>query len=468
MKLAMMSLSLVKSLSLTHHWVDINTTVNIQWSSNKNISQQYSRSIHPYNKYFNYNLTNMKLSDAGEYSCTYYLNSTTNNPYIIPSDFRTGVTKVTIKIPNGNSPSVTQLNPYYNLGDSISVICSVTYPHSPLIDIATNVNIQWFNSFNRILHSYTGINNNTEHTISYTINNVSLSDAGQYTCQYNISSTNHSFVLPSDNMKASTNVSIKIPNDKVPVINLIPHQSVYDAGSDITLSCSVTYPYSSFIDVNTNLTLQWFNPSNHTLNSSTIINDNNEHTLTYTISNARLSDAGQYTCSFFIHTSVSHIVTSDATINFIIINIKIPNVITPYILVHPSKPYYNVNDNITLSCIINYPTNDLIDVNTTVNIQWHNSSNHTLHSYTGINNNTEHTISYTINNVSLSDAGQYTCQYNISSTNHSFVLPSDNMRASVNVTVIGTIKPPILIAISSSSLILSWSPPTTHQFIPII
>ncbi|XP_019863876.1 PREDICTED: uncharacterized protein LOC109593061, partial [Amphimedon queenslandica] len=292
----------------------------VKWGPSKNISQQYF--IHSYNEYFNYALTNIKLSDAGEYSCTYYLNSTTNNPYIIPSDVRTGVTNVTIKIPNGNNPSITPLYSYYTVGDSISLICSVTYPHSPLIDIATTVNIQWLNSSNHTLNSYTGINNNTEHTISYTINDVSLSDAGQYTCQYNISCTNHSFVLPSDNMRASTNVFIKIPNDKVPVINLIPHQSVYDAGSDITLSCSVTYPYSSYIDVDTNLTLQWFNSSNHILNSSTIINDNNGHTLTYTISNARLSNAGLYTCSFFINTSVPHIVTSDATRNFTIINVK--------------------------------------------------------------------------------------------------------------------------------------------------
>ena len=97
---------------------------------------------------------------------------------------------------------------YYTVGDSISLICSVIYPHSPLIDIATIVNIQWLNSFNDILHSYTGINTYTEYTISYTINNVSLSVAGQYTCQYNISNTNHSFVLPSDNMRTSVDVTI--------------------------------------------------------------------------------------------------------------------------------------------------------------------------------------------------------------------------------------------------------------------
>uniref|UniRef100_A0A1X7TBN7 Uncharacterized protein n=1 Tax=Amphimedon queenslandica TaxID=400682 RepID=A0A1X7TBN7_AMPQE len=396
-----------------------------------------------------------------------------------------------------------------------------------------------------------------------------VSTFGNYTCVAWIGE--HSVRNMTSN---NVQVMMKIPNDKVPVINLIPHQSVYDTGGDITLSCSVTYPYTN---VKTYLTLQWFNSSNHTLNSSTIINDYNEHTLTYTISNARLSDAGQYTCSFFVITSLSDIVISNSTKNFITINITIPNVIVPYILVHPSKLYYNVNDSITLSCIIHYPTNHLIDVDTTVtiqwlnyslksyqyiklsdysehsfnytvsslkltdagqytcsffinatrsaniirsktnynftsitvkipngenplvtqlkpyyrvgdnidlicsatypsyitsnlNIQWLNSSNHTLHSYTGINNNTEHTISYTINNVSLSDAGQYTCQYNISCTNRSFVLPSDNMRTStiVSIKTISTIKSPKLIAISSSSLILSWSPPTTHQSIPII
>uniref|UniRef100_A0A1X7V1J9 Ig-like domain-containing protein n=1 Tax=Amphimedon queenslandica TaxID=400682 RepID=A0A1X7V1J9_AMPQE len=74
--------------------VNVDTTVNIKWSPNKNIPQ-YSN--HSYSKYFNYTLNNIKLSDAGEYNCTYYLNTTTDNPYIIPSDVRTGVTDVTIK-----------------------------------------------------------------------------------------------------------------------------------------------------------------------------------------------------------------------------------------------------------------------------------------------------------------------------------------------------------------------------------
>ena len=98
---------------------------------------------------------------------------------------------------------------------------------------------------------------------------------------------------------------------------------MYDAGSDITLSCSVTYPYSSYIDIDTNLTLQWFNSSNHTLSSSTIINDYNEHTLNYTISNAGLSDAGQYSCSFFINAPMStNIIRSTTNSNFTNITVK--------------------------------------------------------------------------------------------------------------------------------------------------
>ena len=202
--------------------VDINTTVYVMWMSHKSLlSQIFIQNL------FNHTIENVKLSDAGEYNCTYYLTSATNNSYIIPSDVRTGVTNVTIKsklmiirlsykyiftlVPSANISSIrtTPLNRCSVVGNNINLVCSVTYPNSPLIDITTNVTIQWLNSSNHTLHSYTGINNYTEHTINYTINNVSLSNAGQYTCQYNVSSTNHSFVLDSDYVKDSINVSIK-------------------------------------------------------------------------------------------------------------------------------------------------------------------------------------------------------------------------------------------------------------------
>ena len=77
------------------HHVDIDTTVNIQWSSQNNSLKQSH--IHSYNKGFNHTLTQLKLSDAGEYKCSYYLTSTNDNPYIKQSEFNTGVTTVMIK-----------------------------------------------------------------------------------------------------------------------------------------------------------------------------------------------------------------------------------------------------------------------------------------------------------------------------------------------------------------------------------
>ena len=75
--------------------VHVSTTVNIRWSSFKRISNQYF--IHSYNKNFSHTLTQLKLSDAGEYNCSYYLTSTTNNLYIKQSNIKTNTTHVTIK-----------------------------------------------------------------------------------------------------------------------------------------------------------------------------------------------------------------------------------------------------------------------------------------------------------------------------------------------------------------------------------
>ena len=98
--------------------------------------------------------------------------------------------------------------------------------------------------------------------------------------------------------------------------------------------------------------------------------------------------------------------------------------------------YYNVSDNISLSCQIKYPKSSHIDIATNVNIQWLNSSNHTLHSYTGPNDYTEHTLNYTISNVKLSDAGQYTCSVFINAVmNNNVILDSGTTSNSIIITI---------------------------------
>ena len=108
---------------------------------------------------------------------------------------------------NGSNPSIISLK-QYGIGSFINLTCVVTYPNSSLLDVDTNVNIQWLSSSNHILYTYTVLNDYTEQTLNYIISNVKLSDAGQYTCQYYVSS--HSpFVIASDVMMAVTNVSVQ-------------------------------------------------------------------------------------------------------------------------------------------------------------------------------------------------------------------------------------------------------------------
>ena len=118
---------------------------------------------------------------------------------------------------------------------------------------------------------------------------------------------------------------VTVPNTVIPAIVLTPHQSEYAVGNDITLSCSVIYSFPH--DLDTNLTIQWLNSSSHILHSITNINNYTEHTLNYTIYNSRLSDAGQYTCSFFITTSNPHsyISSSNKTEHYTNIFIKSNN-----------------------------------------------------------------------------------------------------------------------------------------------
>ena len=115
---------------------------------------------------------------------------------------------VTQIVSNVKSPSIFPINSYTDVGKSIILNCFLTYSILSHNDISTNLTIQWLNSFNHTLHSYTGLNDYTEHTLNYTISNVKLSDAGQYTCQYNVFS-NNSFVIASDVMTAVTNVSVQ-------------------------------------------------------------------------------------------------------------------------------------------------------------------------------------------------------------------------------------------------------------------
>ena len=104
--------------------------------------------------------------------------------------------------------------------------------------------------------------------------------------------------------------------------NISSLESYYEVGMNVSLSC-LAYPKENYIDVGTNITLQWSNLSNHILASSSTLLTNHPTTINYTISNVNLSNAGQYNCSSFIDTTNDddYILTSDT--NTSLVNVSV-------------------------------------------------------------------------------------------------------------------------------------------------
>ena len=95
-----------------------------------------------------------------------------------------------------------EINPYktiYDVGDNVTLSCSVTYPNSSLndVNITMRVNIEWKYKNNTLL-SYTAFNNYSQFTLHYHINSTQLFDVGEYTCYSFISTQQyHPFILNS-------------------------------------------------------------------------------------------------------------------------------------------------------------------------------------------------------------------------------------------------------------------------------
>ena len=76
-------------------YIDTDVIINIQW--NNSITQ--SISVESNIKEFNHSITlnRLKLSDAGEYNCTYYFASADQNIFVIASDRKTVTNNIIIK-----------------------------------------------------------------------------------------------------------------------------------------------------------------------------------------------------------------------------------------------------------------------------------------------------------------------------------------------------------------------------------
>ena len=220
--------------------------------------------------------------------------------------------------------------------------------------------------------------------------------------------------------------------------------------TNITLTCSATYPDSSFINVATNVSLQWLNSSNHIQKFFSGLNDYTDYILNYTISNVKLSDAGEYYCSLFINTTMhmAHIISSDtktASTNVVLVskclkfifcnnyNYLVPNEINVAVFINPNQTYYDyyeVGSNITLTCAINYYKPSYFDVNTRVYMQWTKEANLT-NITTPLIELTNHNLTYTISSLKLLDAGMYSCTFFIETVDFEPSISRSNVKGSV-------------------------------------
>ena len=203
-------------------YVDIDTTLKIMWNNFHTASIYVKKTT--FNKEHSITFISVKLSDAGEYNCTYFFTSANKNQFVIPSEEKSAISNITLKskcfnnnltclillvVPNSVKPVFSTLESHHNVSSNITLSCFVSYPYFDLIDVDAKMILLWSNYSKHVL-KFSVIPLTRYSTLNYTISNVKLSDAGRYNCSYFISTTiDNPYILTSDTITNFSNVSIK-------------------------------------------------------------------------------------------------------------------------------------------------------------------------------------------------------------------------------------------------------------------
>ncbi len=268
-----------------------------------------------------YTITNVTASEAGNYTC-YVSNScgnVTSNVATLSINDNTSITQ--------QPSNITVCN-----GDNATFTVSAT---------GTNLSYQW---------QFNGSNISNATSSSYTINNVSSTNAGNYTC-----------VITGDCGSVTSNTASLSVNDNT-AITQQPSDADVCEGDNATFTVSAT---------GTNLSYQWqFNGNNIAGATSS----------SYTVNSVSSSDLGDYSC----------VVTGDCgTVTSNTATLSTNSGIT--ITQQPSDADVCEGSNVTFT---------VSATGNNISYQWQFNGNN----ISGATNDT-----YTISNISNSDAGDYTC-----------------------------------------------------------
>ena len=88
------SVKLTCSLQVSRY-IDTDVIINIQWNNNITQSISIESSINEFNHSIIFN--QLKLSDAGEYNCTYYFAGVNENQFVLSSDGKIVTNNINIK-----------------------------------------------------------------------------------------------------------------------------------------------------------------------------------------------------------------------------------------------------------------------------------------------------------------------------------------------------------------------------------
>ena len=111
-----------------------------------------------------------------------------------------------------------------------------------------------------------------------------------------------------------------VPNEIIDSTTAVnPATSYYEVGSDVTLTCSIRYVKSAYIDVSTRVHIEW--KQLERILTYTILYENTSHSLQYTVHISKLSQAGQYKCLYSIDTAEPNSYINPSVIKSDVINI---------------------------------------------------------------------------------------------------------------------------------------------------